>query len=282
MTWAGVATVFLAIGVGFVSRRVAAAAAAPAHRLLVLAAAYAGIVILSGGDGYLGARLAMPVGLAVWLAAGALWGPAPVITRRLVSLAVVLQLVGALPRPWPGARPAFGAVGAAVSQGPAGLEVFDGDARVFAACVEALGGEVFAHRHVQRYRWFEPTAAVLDLTGLTDAEVARRPAAGQVRFGRDALDLALARGVGAIHLDPMRARPSSLAAADPVRALSDPEVAVLYSGPPFVSLKLARRLAEHYRPASFPLPEAGGYFNLFVRADLAPRFRAAGFSVGGH
>ncbi|MEM9382306.1 MAG: hypothetical protein AAGB93_20295, partial [Planctomycetota bacterium] len=173
------------------------------------------------------------------------------------------------------------AVAAGLRAGPTGLEAFEGDARALSAVHEALGDEVFAHRHVQRYRWFEPGAAVLDLTGLTDAEVARRPAPGPVRFGRDAVDLALDRRVGALHLDPLRARPAALAAADPLRALSDPSVAPAFGGPPYLDPELARRVAVDYRGASLALPEAGGFFNLFVRTDLADRFRAAGFSVGG-
>lgn len=292
-TWSGAGVVLLALAVGLAVRARPRGAGSPdgrdggedasaaARRLLVLAALYGAVVVVSGGDGYRGARLAMPVGLTVWLAAAAAGSLPSVSGRRLVAFALVLQAIGAAPRPWPGTAAALEAVGIGLRSGPTGLEAFDGDARAFAAVREALGAEVFAHRHAQRFRWFEPEATILDLTGLTDAEVARRPAPGRVRFGRDAVDLALERRVGALHLDPLRARPAALAAADPLRALSDPAVAPSFGGPPYLEPELARRVAADYRGASFALPEAGGFFNLFVRADLAERFRSAGFSVGG-
>ncbi|MEM9802072.1 MAG: hypothetical protein AAGA20_17240 [Planctomycetota bacterium] len=270
-------TLLAAVSTGLVVMRRGATGVEPARRALVLAAAAAVIVVVSGGDAYAGARLVLPVGIPVWLAAARLRPLAGRVVLPAAAASLALQLVGALPAAH--AATAFERLRLAVVGGPIGLDAFEGDERVFDAVAAALGTETLAHRHLQRFRWFEPSAEILDLTGLTDREVARRPTPGPVRFGRDAVDLALDRRVGAIHLDPLRARSGALAEVDLVAALSDPAVAPRYGGPPYLPLDLARSLADVYCAASLPHPDAGGSFNLLVRRDLAERFEAQGFAV---
>lgn len=255
--------------------------------LLAFAGLYAAGVIWSGGDSYLGARLFMPIGLATWLALGASLRGA---TSTVTALALAVPSMALV-------APFFGDSGSlhsvplqkvlprtvdALSAGPVGMEAFAGDREVFAEIADALGPHgVFAHLHTQRYRWFQPNAPVLDLTGLTDREVARRPAEGPVRFGRAAVALALEREVGAIHLDPLRGRASALVdALDLAGALSDPGVAGRYLGEPYLESALAQRLASDYVAASRRLPDGAGYFNLLVRRDMADSFRAKGFRLG--
>lgn len=273
--------------------------------LLVSGLLYAVVVLLSGGDSYIGARLAMPVGVSLWLAAAHMLGTRGEASEGSRSNAEVgsvrgdavgegaghrmawigalaalgIQVFAGLPRPWPGLRAAAGIAVAGVTHGPMGEEAFEGDDAVFASVVRALGGEVFAHRHAQRFRWYEPSASILDLTGLTDREVARRPAVGSVRFGRDAIDLALGRGVGAIHLDASQSRARSQAALPLVPTLSDPAIAVDFAGPPSLAPDLAAAVAVSYRAASKPHP-GGGYFNLLVRRDLGASFEREGFRLG--
>lgn len=248
-----------------------------ARSALALSLVALGILVASGGDGYRGARLALPVGLPLWLAASSLAVGARPWARAVVGAALLLQLAGGVTGPVTGAN-GFGERLAAAAAGPTGLEVFSAEEEALTAASEALGGEVFAHRHLQRLRWFSPGATVLDLTGLTDGEVARRPAPGPVAFGRDAVDLALERRVGALHLDPVGVRPQPLAEADLVRALADPRVAGSFGGEPFLERSLAEALSAEYVGASRAVP--GGHVNLLIRRDLAPRFSAAGFSVG--
>ena len=275
----GLALVLLALLVGRRAKEERAGGADggfwPCTTALGLAGFALAVVVASGGDSYSGARLALPIGIPLWLGfarAGSGQG------RRWMAgvVAVALQMLSLVGLGSTGA-PVLERLEGAVA-GPAGLEVFHPEVRALEAAEEALGGEVLAHRHLQRVRWFCPEVRVLDLTGLTDREVARTPAPGQVKFGRDAVQLALERRVGALHLDPVGVRPAPLSSADLVPSLSDPRVASRYAGPPFLSRELAEDLDAAYLGASYPVP--GGHVNLLVRRDLAARFERAGFVLG--
>lgn len=255
--------------------------------LLGLGGLAAAVLIASGGDGYVGARLALPLAAPLWLAVSipARAFQARIAQRAAVSAALCLQLLGTL-APGAGwsppdldplrvAREAWGGLRA----GPSGMEAFSGDAEVLAAAEQALAGETLAHRHAQRFRWFAPELEILDLTGLTSAEVGSLPAPGRVTFGRDAIDHALSQRVGALHLDVERARPRAQA-DHPATVLADPTRALWFVGPPRLDESLAAALDRDYVGASLAHPGAAGWFNLLVRRDLAQRFRDAGFRVG--
>ncbi len=274
----GLALALLAVivGRGAGAERAAGGAegSAPCRTAVGLAGLAVAVLVASGGDSYAGARLALPVGIPLWLGLSSFKGA----LGQAVGLgwvAVLLQVV-ALVGPGQGGPPAIERLEGALG-GPAGLEVFQPEQRALEAAAEALGGEVLAHRHLQRVRWFRPEVRVLDLTGLTDAEVAATPARGQVKFGRDAVGLAVERRVGAMHLDPVGVRPAALATVPLIPALSDPRIADQFAGAPFLSRELAEALDRAYLGASYPV--LGGHVNLLVRRDLAGRFEAAGFSV---
>ncbi|MEZ6017396.1 MAG: hypothetical protein R3F49_19945 [Planctomycetota bacterium] len=254
------------------------------------------VVVGSGGDGYLGARLLMPATLALWCAVAA----AVPLTRTAAHGGVELGVLGlaalasALLALWVPLVTPLDSVRALVA-GPTGLAAFAPDRGVTRALEDALGpasapratppdpmARVLAHRHAQRFAWFAPHLELLDLTGLTDPEVARLPAPGPVRFGRDALELALECGVGALHLDHQLWRPRAWWSEPAVEALSDPSVADAFLGRPLMSRALAQRFAASYVLAT--LEDAWGrgrHVNVLVRRDLAPNFRRAGFTVGG-
>jgi hypothetical protein len=119
----------------------------------------------------------------------------------------------------------------------------------------------------------------LDLTGLTDRSIARLPAPGQVKFGRDAVEEALRQRAGALHLDPVGVRPVSISTVELVSALASPSVAANFGGPPYLGRDTAARVAAAYVGASFAVP--GGVVNLLVRRDLVQRFVEQGFTVSG-
>jgi len=246
----------------------------PCSIALGLAGLALAALVASGGDSYSGARLALPIGIPLWL--GLARAEAAVGRRVAVGLAaVVLQSVFLIGSGQGGPSVLERLQGA--TGGPAGLEVFQPEQRALEAAARALGVEVLAHRHLQRVRWFCPEVRIMDLTGLTDREVAGTPAPGQVKFGRDAVSLALERRVGAMHLDPVGVRPAALAGAPLVPALSEPRLAAGFAGPPFLSRQLAEAIDSEYLGGSYPVP--GGHVNLLIRRDLAPRFEAAGFVV---
>lgn len=278
----GVALVALGVWTAWAGRRSMASSSGDSgcRQPVALWLAVTALVVLvaSGGDSYAGARLAAPVGIPIWLGfATCQGGPRP-WAMVLGASACALQLISAVGGLSGLAPSSLARLGGALG-GPVGMEVFDSEVAALQSAERALDGEVLAHRHLQRLRWFCPEVAVLDLTGLTDPEVARLPAPGQVKFGRDAVAEALGRRVGALHLDPVGIRAVPLAGSPLVAALADPETAVHFGGPPFLSSSLARELASHYTAASYPVP--GGFVNLIVREDLAPRFAAQGFTVAG-
>lgn len=247
---------------------------APCWTAVGLAGLAVAVLVGSGGDSYAGARLALPVGIPLWLGLSSLKRASGqgVALGWLAALLQIVAVAGVGQVGPPAMERLEGARG-----GPAGLEVFQSEQRALEAAAEALGQEFLAHRHLQRVRWFRPEVRVMDLTGLTDAEVAATPAPGQVKFGRDAVGLALERRVGAMHLDPVGVRPAAIATVPLIPALSDPRIADQFAGAPFLPRGLAEALDAAYLGASYPVP--GGHVNLLVRRDLAARFEAAGFSV---
>ena len=253
--------------------------------LLALGALAAALLVVSGGDGYSGARLALPLAAPVWLAAAAPAAGASVALRASVGLAFALQVFMVL-NPggqwrWSGLDPIeiVRSSGKGLLAGPSGLEAFEGDEEVFKAVHEGLAGETLAHRHAQRFRWFSPETDVLDLTGLTSREVGALPAPGRVTFGRDAISHGIDLGVGAFFLDVLRARPAPLV-GESLLILADANAALRFLGPPPLEPELAARLHDLYVPASMLHPGAEGWFNLLVRRDLADGFASSGFLVG--
>ncbi len=253
--------------------------------LIGLAALAAVILVASGGDGYAGSRLALPIATPVWLAAAIPTEKGARVQRGCLGLALSLQLFG-LQSPageWPlqgdhAAEPERTAV-ERLQAGPSGMEVFEGDREILLAVAEGLDGETIAHRHAQRFRWLVPELKILDLTGLTSREIASLPAPNRITFGRDGIAYGIEVGVGALHIDVLRARPSPLASVSPL-ILADAELALRYAGAPPLQTDLAERLAERYVGASLRHPGAAGWFNLLVRRDLAERFASLGFRIG--
>jgi hypothetical protein len=248
--------------------------------LLTLSGLYALGVIVSGGDSYEGARLFMPIVIPLWL--GLALSRSPLVVALVATVALLPGALGGSGLDsWRRPASMLATSADALVQGPVGLDAYAGDAETFRAVATALGSDgVFAHVHTQRFRWFEPRASVLDLTGLTDRRIARLPQVGPVRFGRFALREALEQQVGAIHLDPQRARPSSIVDAPSlVDALAHPTSAARYIGEPFVEPDLAAALSRDYLGASRVLPGGQGFFNLLVHRSRAEAFRAQGFRV---
>lgn len=253
--------------------------------LMALAGLAAAVLVASGGDGYAGARLALPLATPIWLAAAVPAAGGSIVLRTSVGLAFALQFLVVLNPAgqlrWPGVGPIelLHSTGQRLLAGPSGLEAFEGDEGVFRAVHDSLDGETLAHRHAQRFRWFSPETKILDLTGLTSREVGALPAPGRVTFGRDAIAHGVDQGVGAFFLDVLRARPAPLAGQS-LLVLADASAAMRFLGPPPLEHRLATRLSEFYVPASIPHPGAEGWFSLLVRRDLAARFEASGFLVG--
>jgi hypothetical protein len=145
---------------------------------------------------------------------------------------------------------------------------------------EALGGETLAQRHFQQARYFAPDLAVMDLTGINNRAIAHRREPGPVRFGRNAIDTALAERVGALHLPPRIAGRLPLADRPLEQVLAHPDRAALLLGEPVPAGAVAAELLADYRSATLPgICGAGTHLNVLVRSDLAPRFRRAGFTV---
>lgn len=253
--------------------------------LLALAAVAAAVLVVSGGDGYSGTRLALPLAAPIWISAAVPASGTAALQRVSIGFALALQIF-ALQAPggrwrWAGAGPVELAQSTVerLIAGPVGMEAFEGDEHVLRAVNDGLAGETLAHRHAQRFRWFSPETKILDLTGLTSREVGALPAPGRVSFGRDAIDYAIDCRVGALFLDVLRSRPSSFAGESP-SILADPDEALRFLGPPPLDHALAARLAASYVTASTRHSATGGWFNLLVRRDLAPRFESSGFLIG--
>lgn len=283
-TWPGFALALAVLGAALGTRRGALARAEPIALAALGLFAFA-LTVAAGGDSYVGARLFTPATLALWLAvAASMRGQAKPLSLALALLALAsasdaLRPLVASPRE----------TAARMLAGPPGEEVFAPDAVWLAAAARALdavpdgagGSEVIAHRHAQRFPWYAPGLGWLDLTGLTDTEIAHLPAPGPIGFGRDAIDVALAREVALIHLDHQAWRPDAWWDEPFVAALSRADVAPRYLGEPLPSEALAKRLAERYVLASrLDAYGPGRHVNLLARSDLAAALEREGFAVG--
>ena len=255
-TLEGSSTVLL-IGAGLLSRGLS-------RRRALLATWALGLVVLAGGDGYMGARLLLPVMvLAIGSAAAA---------RARVQLGglVLLGLSG---------------LGSVLSGGSMLLSSgFDGwkvDLEPELAIVSGLRGLQseagrplqVVHRDQQVLLWLDPELAVRDASGLSDPEVAALPVEGAVRHGRDAFFL-LSGSADVLLLDHQRLRAESWADRAFVPALTSE--ADRWIGKPR-SRAEAQHWEQDWRLASIP----HGRFacNVLLRAELIPAARRAGWLV---
>ena len=228
-------------------------------------------VVLSGGDGYAGARLLVPallVGTATWIDLASR-SPRAVLVLGLVVLGRAGQIV-------PTAPAALGPV--------AGLSLGDyaGEVRALEALSGRLPGGTLASRHLQIAGFVVPELGLLDLTGLNDRSVTRYPTEGPILFGRTSLEPALAAQVEAIHLHHQVLSRRVLARRSVAAWLASPPEERDVLGYPLPEGPAAAALAEAYRTVT--LLRAGGvgrHLNLLLRADLATQWEGAdGVLVG--
>ncbi len=244
-----------------------------ARRLSLLGGAALALVLLEGGDGYVGARLMLPVSLLGLGCVGLMLkgGNRVQSCGALVALALVLL-------------PALAAAGGVARQlfevssfEPLRTRDFDLEqsaGRGLACASRALGGATIGVRDMQSLRWFEPDIPLRDASGLTDRKIARSPAPGRVRHGRDAFGLLALDGVEILHLDHQRLRTRPWAGLDVRRSLTQDSAA--HIGLPR-SAEEAQLLARDYVAVSLEVP--GGWLNVLVLKGLAPGLGECGFHL---
>lgn len=283
--WAGVAAFACLVGLAlpFLPTRAATdSSASSGARARALAGAgwiALAALVLAGGDGYAGARLFVPVALWSLLAVAeiASGGSGGSGVARVAALAVLLTVVGARVA---GVAPDAGRKLAAIPSAPWSADDFACGRRVARLLERLLPDAALAHRHFQQARWFAPDLEVVDLTGLNDRAIARRPAPGPVRFGRSDVAPAVEAGAGALLLHHALVGPAALADRSLAATFDDPARVELLLGAPPPEAEVRDELLARYRAAS--LPDAcgrGTWLNLLVRADLVERFRREGFVV---
>ena len=262
--------------VGAVSLPFLASLARPeACRLAWAAPVTLAAVVVSGGDGYTGARLLAPTAWLTLLGLCAVAGGAGRWVPRLaLGALLVVGVVGF-------ARVTQGATGRAWNVA-GGLEDADfGPQRNAIWHLSQLlpPGSTVASRHLQMAEYFAPELGFLDLTGLNDAAVARRPESGRVRFGRTSLEPALDARVEAIHLHhvPLSGEVLGRRSLSAWLAASSAERAAVLGKPlppDTTTDPVGRRLAAEY--CAVTLLGAGGpglHLNLLVRRDVAGKWR---------
>ncbi len=232
-------------------------------------------VVWSGGDCYRGARFLAPMSLLALLSAAVVAsgarGPARVAALALLAGVLCLRTAEVLP----GAGDKF----AAMSQGGLSERDFVCERELAERLADALPEGRMAQRHLQSAAYFAPALELLDLTGINHREIAHRPETGPVRFGRNALDVALAEDVELIHLHHLPLLGAPAAEHRLNELLARPDLGLLLLGDPLPTGELAAELARRYRTASLEVCGPGRWFNCLVRADLAPALRRAGFLV---
>ncbi|MFT7680124.1 MAG: hypothetical protein ACI8QC_004130, partial [Planctomycetota bacterium] len=192
----------------------------------VCATAALAVVIVSGGDGYLGTRLLLPFTLAAILSAAAALSESSGLLRTLLLVGLAsfpALLAETLP---------FNLYSTGLSPSAMALRGshFPGERRLAERLAQVQPPQTLGHLHLQSAAWFAPGLAVLDLSGLNDPKIAHLPAPGPVAFGREALEYGLEQGVTVLHLSPGRTDPMQLAGLDLNQILADPQQARTFFG----------------------------------------------------
>lgn len=235
------------------------------------------VVVVEGGDGYLGARLWMPAAVLALLGASeALGRAAGGSAGRVAAVALLLVLLDSMGALREGLRvaPSLVAGQGAGELTPLGLE------RELAAGLRRLQQEAgreltIVHRDQQVLLWLDPELRVRDASGLSDPEVAALPAPGAVRHGRDAF-AALAPGGDLMLLDHQRVRAASWTGRSlEVVLLAEADA---WIGPPRTREEVAAWEGE-WVTVSLACGEAG-WVNALVRRELVEAAGAAGWAVG--
>jgi hypothetical protein len=236
------------------------------------------VVIGSGGDIYPGGRflnVVTSLGLvSLTLACAHTTGrPRRLLLGMLVALGLV-QGVHALRDPR--ASLAY-LVGLRDSSG-----VADCDRRVAQRLRQA--GLSVGQTDFQRLKFLAPTLRVIDLSGLSDREIAHQPIAGPVREGKFTLRAVVARQPEVFVWGPGFWRPRPITQWSMREIVGDPELAHALLASREVGSTLPESgaaLARSYVPASLDVCAASeGYFAVFVRRDVADRLARAGFVIG--
>lgn len=247
-----------------------------AHRTLTGAALIAlGVTIWSGGDSYLGARLLAPATLlailATHVAALHLRG-----LEAVAPLAVLVTVAGA------GLREAGRDAPAkltAIAQGAMVEDDFACSREISRRLAAVVPDARVAQHDFQRFKYFSDATYVLDTSGLNSRRVAHVPVEAPVYFAKDGIETALDESIEILHVDFRWTSAEAMADYSVGDLLASPRIGRRFLGTVY-SGKVAERLAG-YRTASMPHACGDAYFNFLVRADLAQRFRDAGFLVGG-
>jgi len=142
-----------------------------------------------------------------------------------------------------------------------------------------MPGARVAQHDFQRFKYFSDATYVLDTSGLNSRRVARLPVEAPVYFAKDGIEVALDESIEILHADFRWTSVEAMADYSVADLLGSPRIGRRFLGTVY-SGDVAQRL-EAYRTASMPRACGAAYFNFFVRADLAQRFRDAGFLVGG-
>jgi len=243
--------------------------------LSVTAWAALGVVIVSGGDCYLGARFLVPPFLVTLIATGL--AAAQLEGRVAWGLQLALVACGAI-----GMRSAFDQTGtklAALGGGGLTEAHFACSADIAQRLVDVEPSVRLAQHDFQRFKYFQDSVEVFDMSGINAPEVAHRPSREPVRFGKEGIDLALAAGYELVHVDFRWTSAFALANHSLREVLEDPVLVSQFFGLRYEDAVM-ERLERDYLPVSMPNACGTDWFNFFVRRDLAQLFADAGFVVG--
>ena len=236
-------------------------------------------IVYAGGDCYSGGRfLALPAVLATAsVAHAAIFAPGRIRQGALAVVAMVAMVELSLALGHPLARLRF-----ARAQWPMTIEQFSCELPLAQRLRQANAGGAVAQTDFQRLKYFDDALQVIDLHGLSDMAIAHQPVSEPVVWGKfDPATVVERRpevwiwGNAFLGSEPMSAYPMR-------RLLDDDglqERFAGYTGRERARGAIADAIATSYVPASTRLCE--GYFNLLVRSDVASRYAAAGFVVGG-
>ncbi|MCP3916430.1 MAG: hypothetical protein GY711_12805 [bacterium] len=233
-------------------------------------------VVGSGGDAYPGARFLVPpflLGLAAATeAAAGITSRERMIPRAVLAVVAFGGLALVLPRAGQKLR--------SVVAAPPGDADFACSRTIAERIASVVPGARLAQHDFQRFKYFADDTYVMDTTGLNHARIAHEPEAGRVRFGRDGILHAVRDRYEIIHVDYLWSRPDAMAHFGIREIFGDARVAARFHGAPLVREEVGSAMQGEYVPATLEDACGPGNFNLFVRSDLAPAFRAAAFLVG--
>ncbi len=221
-----------------------------------------GMIIVSGGDCYVGSRFfVLPIILflvAISVAAARQQGWYRALPSAILGIVTIASLQGVVRKIPEGI--------AAIRLWPLSEQDFSCEVEATTTLAHALPHTAWVQYDFQRAKYFQDDVVIVDATGLSNQNIAHMPAPGQVLWGKGDVwrDLGLRPAVWFIGFHFMSSVPATTYAAEDMVSNPDVQLRLFGYGLP---RELGAQIKDSYRLAS--VRACDQYMNFLLRNDVA-------------